>query len=261
MIPTQTRPALARAYGSRSYFTKRTYTASQVKNMALTAIATVALVSAALLLRGYYLSSPPAAPRTHHYAPPQSPRANMYPRTRAAAPPRTPFQFAAPADELGALVGFMADVASNALPTTIDPGAPLDPDLVLGFNPRDPALRDEVRAAVRDAWRTNPVVVLSELKTGNPPASREMKGVIQALNLYPDPTIIDVDQRTDSDVTMPLLKRLTGAEQLPVVIIGGQPVRSMKEFRTLVESGSLKELVTASGAKINGKKVKHGRKH
>ncbi|EJD47019.1 hypothetical protein AURDEDRAFT_87064 [Auricularia subglabra TFB-10046 SS5] len=180
--------------------------------------------------------------------------------TSRSVPP-SEFQFAAPADELGALVGFMAAFASNALPASVDPSAPLDPDLVLGFDPRDPAMRGEIREAVRDAWRTNPVVILSELKTGNPPQSREMKGTIQALNLYPDPTIIEVDQRTDSEVTIPLLKRLTGAEQLPVALIGGHAVRSIQEFRDLVKSGALNEMVTASGAKINGKKVKHGRKH
>ena len=91
--------------------------------------------------------------------------------------------------------------------------------------------------------------------------SRRAKALLASYDLSPPPTIIEVDQRTDSEVTIPLLKRLTGAEQLPVAIIGGNPIRSIQEFRALVKSGALNDMVAASGAKINGKKVKHGRKH
>ncbi|EJD47009.1 hypothetical protein AURDEDRAFT_29744, partial [Auricularia subglabra TFB-10046 SS5] len=154
--------------------------------------------------------------------------------------------------ELGALIGFMASFASNALPLHIDPQQPLDPQLVLGFEPRDAGAEVEVRELVSEAWRINPVVVLSELRTGNLPDSREMKSTILGLKLYPDPTILEVDQRVDSDVIHPLLQRLTGAKTLPVAIIGGKAVGSMDEFRAMVESGKLKQLITAAGAVVNG---------
>ena len=65
------------------------------------------------------------------------------------------------AEELAALVSFMAALPSNALPQHVDPAEPLDPELVLDFDVRrDKArARGEVRRVVGETWRENPVVV------------------------------------------------------------------------------------------------------
>ncbi|EJD34705.1 hypothetical protein AURDEDRAFT_75963 [Auricularia subglabra TFB-10046 SS5] len=257
----------------RSYFSRRTYQAHQVRRFAVYALGAVSFCAVLLVLHGY-LSTPhipsqyealhapgaahPVLPlqqaHTHplHNAPPRH-----HPKTKVSR--TTGWRFATPADELGALIGFMAAFASNSLPAHVDPQQPLDPDLVLGFDARDENMRDEVREAIREAWRVNPVVVLSE--TGSPPASREAKDMITSLNLYPDPTIFEVDQRDDADIVRPMLQRLTGADLFPIVIIGGTPVRSIAELRRMRETTALNDTITAAGAKINGKRKKHGRKH
>lgn len=66
-----------------------------------------------------------------------------------------------PAEELAALISFMAALPSNALPSYVDPAQSLDPELVLDFDlRRDKArARSEVRRVVTETWRENPVVV------------------------------------------------------------------------------------------------------
>ncbi|KZV78209.1 hypothetical protein EXIGLDRAFT_847737 [Exidia glandulosa HHB12029] len=114
---------------------------------------------------------------------------------------------------------------------------------------------------IEEVWRNYPVVVFSDLIRGDPPASREVKAMIESFKLYPDPAIFEVDQRTDEPVLRPLLQRLTGVEHTPLVIVGGSPIRTMQELRSMNDTGRLKEVIEAAGAKINGRKVKKGRKH
>ncbi|KZW00591.1 hypothetical protein EXIGLDRAFT_604107 [Exidia glandulosa HHB12029] len=186
-------------------------------------------------------------------------------RRIATALSRTPveqaYKFTTPAQELGALVGFLAAFTSNSLPITIDPSKSVDPDLVLEFNSRIANAEDDVRAAVEATWALNPVVIFADLKSGSPAASREMKHIVDSFKLFPNPTVFDVDQRPDEDVLRPLLERLTGTDVVPLAIIGGETFASLKELRRLQDSGSLEELITAAGAKVNGRKVKRGRKH
>lgn len=91
-------------------------------------------------------------------------------------------------------------------------------------------------------------------------SSREVKSILAGLRLYPAPTIIDVDVRDDVDVLKPLIARLTSTPDLPVLLVGGKPVGSIEDIRSLRESGELPTLISASGAVINGaKKTKHGK--
>ena len=62
-----------------------------------------------------------------------------------------------------------------------------------------------------------------------------------------------MDIRSDADVLAPLLMRLTGADSLPIMFVGGEPiVRDMDEFRALRDSGELKTRISEAGAVVGG---------
>lgn len=85
--------------------------------------------------------------------------------------------------------------------------------------------------------------------------------MLDALNLAPAPTYFDVDSRADALIVEPLLARLTHDHELPVLLVAGEPLGTVEELRMLNADGKLAELVTAAGAKVDGKKKKGGRKH
>ena len=60
----------------------------------------------------------------------------------------------------------------------------------------------------------------------------------------------------DAEVLRPLLKRLTGAESLPAVLINGQPIRSLGDLRAARDDGRLTQMLTESGATIDGALLK-----
>jgi glutaredoxin len=78
------------------------------------------------------------------------------------------------------------------------------------------------------------------------------------MNLRPPPFVMDVDTRDDVEVLAPLLARLTGQSDLPVLLVGGRPVGSVARIREMVANGELERLVKASGAVVGGgKRRKH----
>ena len=76
--------------------------------------------------------------------------------------------------------------------------------------------------------------------------------------MKPAPTFIDVDVRDDQPILLPILQRLTGAEDLPSLIIGGQVVRAdspellVDELSHLIESGELEQILKEAGAVVGG---------
>ncbi|KAF8813883.1 hypothetical protein BYT27DRAFT_7206635 [Phlegmacium glaucopus] len=162
-----------------------------------------------------------------------------------------------PPQELAAITSFLASLPQNVIPLTVDPSRPIDPQLVLDFDTRGYRAREEVRAMVDDVWTRNPVLLYSKLYS---PASRQLKGVLDSLNLKPAPTIIDVDVRDDAAILEPMLKRLLPFPELPILLIGGKAVGSIEEVLELEKNGDLQKLITASGSAINGAKRKKHRK-
>ncbi|KAH9993629.1 hypothetical protein BJV77DRAFT_944239, partial [Russula vinacea] len=163
-----------------------------------------------------------------------------------------------PEQELGALTAFMAALPQNVIPSNIDPSLPIDPQLVLDFDTRGPEAEDEIADIIVDVWTNNPVVLFTKLRSA---VSREIKAILQDLDLNPPPTIFDVDQRADAEVLTPLLFRLTNATELPILLIGGNPVGSMDAIRELHTAGTLKSLVIQAGAVLDSsKKVRKGRR-
>ncbi|KAF9452788.1 hypothetical protein P691DRAFT_783334 [Macrolepiota fuliginosa MF-IS2] len=159
------------------------------------------------------------------------------------------------AEELAAVSSFLASLPQNQIPSSVDPSSPIDPQLVLDFDTRGPRASEEVRAMVDDVWSRNPVFLYSKFYS---PSSREVKAILAGLNLKPSPTIIDVDVRDDADVLIPVLRRLTSSDEFPFLIIAGKPVGSVQEIRRMVSNGTLRQMITRSGAVIDGvKKKKH----
>jgi len=93
------------------------------------------------------------------------------------------------------------------------------------------------------------------------PAAREAKSIIGEYRLFPQPTVLEVDERVDATVLRPLLRRLTGAEQLPVVLIGGKAYTSIEELREARDDGSLALAITHSAATIDGALLRKKKKH
>ncbi|KAF9486508.1 hypothetical protein BDN70DRAFT_846384 [Pholiota conissans] len=165
--------------------------------------------------------------------------------------------------ELAAVTSFLASLSSNVLPPGVDPSKPIDPQLVLDFQ-LDPTrvggaarVEEELSVMVRDVWARNPVFMYSKLRS---PISRELKSILGNLYLLPAPTIIDVDVRDDADILVPMIKRLAGFDELPLLIVGGTPVGSLNEVKVLEKSGELARMVTEAGAVVNGAKRKRRRK-
>lgn len=54
--------------------------------------------------------------------------------------------------------------------------------------------------------------------------------------------------------------RLTGATDMPILLLGGQSAGSIETIRELHTSGQLRTMVSAAGAVVDGAKKKKGRR-
>jgi len=163
-----------------------------------------------------------------------------------------------PEQELGALTAFMVALPQNVIPPDVVPDKPIDPQLVLDFDTRSPEAEKEVDNLVIDVWLGNPVVLFAKLHSA---VSREIKAILNAMDLKPPPTIFDVDQRADAEVLTPVLFRLTNATELPILLIGGSPVGSIDTIRELNADGKLKTLIVdAGGVPAGERKPRRGRR-
>ncbi|KAF7315903.1 Glutaredoxin domain-containing protein [Mycena indigotica] len=160
------------------------------------------------------------------------------------------------AQELAAVSSFLASLAQNVIPSSVDPARPLDPELVLDFDTRSPTALEEVERVVEYVWTQNPVMIYCKHYS---PLSRELKAMLHDLNLRPPPFVIDVDMRDDAEVLTPLLARLAGTNELPLLLVGGKPMGSMDDIRIAYEEGKLQRQISAAGGVIGGggKRKKH----
>ncbi|EIW63241.1 uncharacterized protein TRAVEDRAFT_26597 [Trametes versicolor FP-101664 SS1] len=159
--------------------------------------------------------------------------------------------------ELAAVSSFIASLPQNMIPSSIDPSIPIDPQLVLDFDTRGPHAEEELQAVIRDVWSRNPVMLYSKVHS---PISREIKQVLADLYLRPAPTIVDVDQRPDENVLVPLLFRLTSSKELPILLIGGHTVGTAQEIKYLAAKGQLSRLITEAGGVVDGARKKKAKK-
>ncbi|KIP06967.1 hypothetical protein PHLGIDRAFT_90155 [Phlebiopsis gigantea 11061_1 CR5-6] len=163
-----------------------------------------------------------------------------------------------PEQELAAVTSFLASLPQNVIPSNVDPSLPIDPQLVLDFDTRSSQAMTEVAQLEHDAWVRYPVVLYSKMHS---PTSRDMEKMLLELNLLPGPAIIQVEYRPDEEVLKPLLHRLTGSNELPLLLIGGKVIGTAQEVRYMHSKGDLARTITKAGAIVDGAKKKKGRKH
>ncbi len=86
-------------------------------------------------------------------------------RNHASRPTYEPITFT-PQQELAALLSFITALPSNALPQSVDPSKPIDPELIVDFDVRKE--RDEVERelAVMESsvWEMYPVILFSKVR-------------------------------------------------------------------------------------------------
>ncbi|KAG6375500.1 hypothetical protein JVT61DRAFT_3059 [Boletus reticuloceps] len=198
--------------------------------------------------------------------------------------PTRPTLALSPTEELAALSAFIAALPRNVLPPSVDPNTPLDPQLVLDFDPRSESAKDELDRLVDHIWTRFPVMLFTKARIHSflflvfgqlrplfvchtqlhSSDSREVRHILDSMHLNPAPLVVEADQRQDAHVLLPLLARLTHVPGLPVLLVGGKPVGSdlpdvkslMAEIRRLHDDGELTRRVFEAGATVQPVKKK-----
>ncbi|VDC06832.1 unnamed protein product [Peniophora sp. CBMAI 1063] len=162
---------------------------------------------------------------------PSSPNASVSasaPRPSAPTPsaetaPRLQLQLT-PRQELAALTSFLAAHEQHALPTETELGAPLNPELILDFDPSTPLASEELAQLQLDVWYHNPVVVFGKSLQ---PATRRLREALAEMDLRVDETVVELDTRNDGGIIESTLRRLLpdSSAQLPVLLLNGQHLR------------------------------------
>lgn len=169
-----------------------------------------------------------------------------------------------PADELAALTAFMAALPWNALPSHIDTSVPLDPNIILDFDPSHPRARDELAELRRETWQLNPLVLFGRSRHAS---TREVRSVLEKLGVNVDGMMqVNMNERVDGDLVMGVLRRVLPSldsisdrseVDLPFLLINGRPIYG-EDVPTLVESGEMVRLLRDAGVRlvVGGKKKK-----
>ncbi|KAG9316753.1 hypothetical protein JVU11DRAFT_2814 [Chiua virens] len=156
------------------------------------------------------------------------------------------------------LAAFIAALPHNVVPSSVDPHTPLDPQLILDFDPRSESAKEELERVVEQVWSRFPVILFTKARLRHSSDSREIRAILSNMRLKPTPLVVEADQREDAQILLPLLNRLTHVPTLPVLLIGGQPVGSgasdtkdlMGEIRRLHENGELARSILEAGAVV-----------
>ena len=82
--------------------------------------------------------------------------------------------------------------------------------------------------------------------------------MLAEFKIIPAPLIIDVDQRRDHSVFVPLLARLLGTDQLPQLVLRGKIVGSYHELLGMQDSGELSGVLKERGLIVSSEKSKKG---
>ncbi|WWD10087.1 hypothetical protein V865_008220 [Kwoniella europaea PYCC6329] len=166
-------------------------------------------------------------------------------------------------EEFAALISFVTSTTANALPS-LDPTKPIDPHTVLDFDPTHPNAREDLLLLQNDINTMYPLVLIGKMRD---PYHREIKRILSEYKISPSPLMIDVDQRRDHQVIIPLFTRLLGIESekdLPQLVLQGKTLGSYHAILDLRDKGELKEVIEKSGSiqirEVGGKKKRKGLK-
>lgn len=152
---------------------------------------------------------------------------------------------------------FITSTTSNVLPD-VDASLPLDPSLILDFDPTHPNARDDLDLLKDEIHTLYPLILFGKMRD---PWHREVKKMLAEYKIVPAPLVIELDQRPDSGVFAPLLARLLGTNELPQLTLFGKSLGSYHDVLNLREKGKLKSTLEAGGlsvkaAKKNKKRVR-----
>jgi len=79
------------------------------------------------------------------------------------------------------------------------------------------------------------------------PFHREIQKVLAEYKITPSPLIVDVDQRRDHLLFIPLLARLFGDSELPQLALAGESLGTYHDVLAMRDSGKLRTTLEASG--------------
>ncbi|ADV19495.1 Hypothetical Protein CGB_A2760C [Cryptococcus gattii WM276] len=146
-------------------------------------------------------------------------------------------------EELAALISFVTSTTSNVIPH-LDPSVPLDPSVILDFDPSHPNARDDLLLLQTEINALYPLVLYGRMRD---PHYREIKRLLSEVKITPAPLVIEVDQRKDHKVFIPTVARLLG-DELPVITLQGKKLGGYKEIMAMHEAGTLKDRLQKDGA-------------
>ncbi|ODN98493.1 hypothetical protein L198_03738 [Cryptococcus wingfieldii CBS 7118] len=155
-----------------------------------------------------------------------------------------PFKFENVEQEFAALMSFVTATTSNVM-THTDPALPLDPSLVLDFDPASPRARADLELVQSEINALYPLVLFGKMRD---PRYRELKSLLSQVKISPPPLVIEVDQRRDQTVFIPTIARLLGTDDLPQITLQGKPLGSYEELVEMHTAGTLFSHFEATGA-------------
>ncbi|OXG31552.1 glutathione transferase [Cryptococcus neoformans Ze90-1] len=153
------------------------------------------------------------------------------------------FRFESVEEELAALISFVTSTTSNVIPQ-VDPSVPLDPSVILDFDPLHPNARDDLHLLQTEINALYPLVLFGRMRD---PHYREIKRLLSEVKITPAPLIVEVDQRKDRNVFIPTVARLLG-DELPVITLQGKRLGGYKEIMAMHEAGTLNDRLQKGGA-------------
>lgn len=111
---------------------------------------------------------------------------------------------------------------------------------------------------IEDIYTIFPLIIVGQMRD---PHHREMLRTMSLYTLSPPPLIIEVDQREDAEILVPLLSRLIDTDVMPQVIVKGYAAADAPKLAALHASGDLELYFQGSGItlsqKIKNKKPKY----
>jgi hypothetical protein len=163
-------------------------------------------------------------------------------------------------DELLALIGFITGATGNSLPPTVDPSVPIEPSVLLGFDPTDSSAHQDLELLKDEVNTQYPLVLMGRMRD---PWNIEVVRMLDEYKISPKPLIIDVDQRRDHILFIPVVARLLETDELPQLLLQGQRLGSAQELVGMDEA-ELKAKLTSTHAltmRRLSKKEKKGHGH
>ncbi|ODO10777.1 hypothetical protein I350_01375 [Cryptococcus amylolentus CBS 6273] len=155
-----------------------------------------------------------------------------------------PFKFENVEQEFAALMSFVTATTSNVI-THTDPALPLDPSLVLDFDPASPRARADLELVQSEINTLYPLVLFGKMRD---PRYRKLKSLLSQVKISPPPLVIEVDQRRDQTVFIPTIARLLGTDDLPQITLQGKSLGSYEELVEMHTAGTLFSQIEATGA-------------